>query len=123
MSIDIFAGIGTDESDEFVDRLCWHGRIDDENVCGGDGKCNWIEVLVRIVRGLGEDTRVHSIGVIGNKQRSAVWIGPRRLGDSYIPAGTGNVVHVELLAKSFAQLLSDKASECVGGAARRVLYK
>src|SRR5271169_3262346 len=123
MSIDIFAGISANESDEFVDGLCWHGRIDHENVCAGDGKCNRVEILVRIVRDLGEDSRVHSIGIVGNEQRIAVGSGPPRLGGAYIPAGTGNVLHIELLAQTLAQFLSYKPSECVGGAAGRIWYK
>src|SRR5262245_1741491 len=119
----IFAGISANESDQFVDGLCLHRRIDHENVRRGDGKRNRVEVLVWVIGDLGEDGRVYAIRVICSEESIAIRDGLRSLGDTDIPAGTGNIFDIELFAKPLTELLSDEPREDIGGAACSIWYQ
>src|SRR6266851_7269190 len=101
----VFAGTGSYEGHEVLDGLRRHRRVDGKHGCRGDRKRDRLEVLVRIIGNLVEESWVHDIGTESEQQGIAIG---RRLGSlagADIARGTCDVLDIELLAEMLAELL------------------
>ena len=112
------AGIGFGVCDKFGDRLCRNIRIDFHHVGNADEAGNRFKIAqeyeIKMLVKRGVDC------VCWVRQQNGVAVG-RGLDDKLgrkIVAGTGAVFHNELLAKPFAEILTENPREDVGRTAR-----
>src|SRR5215472_1825930 len=116
-SVAHLAGVRLDVVDEVGDRLRRHRRMDQQNVgrvaCHGNGD----EILVRVVGDFRIEARIDHIARRHKKDRVAIGRCVRRLPHAGIAASAGDVLHIELLARSFRQLGGDQPGDYVGRAA------
>ena len=116
----VFARIGLEQRDQFLDVLHRHGRVNDDHFRRGDDERDRREALERIVRHLGLDDRLHDEILVGHQQRVAV---ARRVGRSAHAdgaAGAGRVLDIELSAERLGELLRQDPRDDVVRTARRV---
>src|SRR5262249_52518769 len=118
-SVVVFSRVGFDEGDEVLDARCRHRRVDYES--GGCHHCKryWREVLLRVVRYFSVGVRVHDKGAKRKEYGITVGCGPRRLAHANIAAGPSDVLDIELLPETFAELLSGNRREDIGASAGR----
>src|SRR5262245_50715752 len=73
------------------------------------------EILDRVVRELGEETRIDAVRAVGPyHQRVAVWRAPRRELRAHYAVRPRPIVDQHLLAPGFGQFLADRACQQIG---------
>src|SRR6266545_5753103 len=101
------AGVGPDVIDELADALRRYRRVNRESGREADRQCDWIEVLVRIVRDVSEQRRIDYEIIDGDEERVAVGRGFRGLSSANIAARARDVLDIELPAETLRQFLRD----------------
>jgi hypothetical protein len=115
----VFAGIGSDERDELVERLCRHGGIDGEHGRRGDGERDRLEVVDRVVGQAREQRRIDHMRAEREEDGVAVGRRFRHLGGADVSRRAGDVLDIELLAELLRELLRHQPPESVGHPAGR----
>ena len=123
----IFARIGLQQRDQFLDRLGRNRGMREHDIRRCAGQCDRCEILVRIVGIVGVKARIDHEARTRHQDRRAVGRGTGDLGHADIAAGAGTVLDIELLAEALRQLVGQQprheVARAAGGERRDDLHR